>query len=178
MSFITDALLAITSVAEPKSWLRHISKCVTSVRQRVHLVQIQLMKFTEPSESEKASQTHSVELATSHTSFQGLSVYAIPQTQQVRCAFVLCWLEVWHFSLVCFTCNFVTSYCSGCCFQCCLVGKLLYQCTKYGAPNIFCSTLSSKSKSEPLCSCVFACSTVLEHGTPLIMYYRGVGTSL
>ena len=90
----------------------------------------------------------------------------------------LCWLEVWHFSLVCFTCNFVTSYCSGCCFQCCLVRKLLYQCTKYGAPNVFCSTLSSKSKSKPLCSCVSACSTVLEHGTPLIMYYRKVGTSL
>ena len=52
------------------------------------LVQIQLMKLNELSESEKASQTCSVELATSHTSFQGLSVYVIPQKQQVCCALI------------------------------------------------------------------------------------------
>ena len=60
--------------------------------------------------------------------------------------YLLCLFEMCHFSLVCFSCNFFETCCYDCCLQRCLVLNLLHQCTKYGAPNVLCSTLSSKSK--------------------------------
>ena len=90
----------------------------------------------------------------------------------------LCLLELWHFFLICFTYNLVVTCYYACSLQFCLVWKLMYQCTKCGDLNILCSTLSSKSELPHAVPHVFACSSVLEHGTRMLWYYRGVETSL
>ena len=89
-----------------------------------------------------------------------------------------CLLELWHFPRVCFTCKSVTICYYGCILQFCLLWKLMYQSSKYGALNGLCSTLSSKSKFPYAVSCIFTCSAVLEYCTPMLWHYRGVETSL
>ena len=84
----------------------------------------------------------------------------------------LCLLKLWHFFLICFTytCNWGVTCYYECSLQYCLVWKLTYQCKKYGDLNILCSTLSSESKLPHTVSHIFAFSSLLEHGMPMLWY--------